>query len=989
MRYILVLFILLFSSFSFTQDSDESADSGNIEEVVTSAFRKETALQDTGLAVTVLTATDIESKNLKEFYDFQYSVPGVLFQKTNFSGAGVQMRGMTNYAVGGSFSGIVTYREDEISMGTLQMAFNEMFDVDSFEVLRGPQGTLYGGNNPGGTFIVNSRDPGDEVDGYLRTEFGDLNTQRFDAAMTLNPGGKIRTRVSMRSTYRDGYVTNTFNGSDIDNRKYLGVRVKTIADISDDTSLTFTLKVNNESDARLRTQGAACNPNPIMGCEQWGELPTFGASASGVTAFGTIDYLTLNYPGDIVLPDMSISYSDGAVFHPEFDKASMRHNPRLEREDISSSINFESVLNDNWVMNFIASYNKQEYAHMQSLSSYVAEVPYRMGPVTANIFGLGDQTYYSDDAYDQSTGNYDENDYELRFSSTFGGNTEVVAGIYHALDTSLTNYEVTSPGFQYFAEVGKGPIGRMYPDLAGYGGLTFWGNYFGAYGLNLEDNIYDAVIAAAVGYVQTDPTTPAQIAALIPQLLAAGQCTNPATDCLQVAQMVLIGNAAELPQVVGAGYVNGVQASHDFAANAIRGAVAFGNTAMGLPYPVLPALPMWQQSFQSWNKSYRDSWGLFAEFNHAIDERTNLTFGGRFNVVTVADFVFDGAMDASGMLAGYNGSVFGFPTPEELSIELDEFTGRVILDRKYDDTLVYVKFDRGLKSGGFNPTGVALTSNAGGGAVAAVDPELHNVFELGTKGDYLGGVLRVNSSAYVNNITGMQLNKIIGLSSQTFNTDVQVAGVELEALLVPNEYTRISFVGAYNTSEIDGYSDYDPRNPYGITSTSGGVTVYPGATVAGMTDKGMLFRSFGASCLNYFNALLGPDCVDSGPVMQDLSGRSLPGVPEVSYSVGYETDLVNDERGLLTARLDYNYRGEYYATVFNNSHELVNGFSFTNFDMSYTSPSGKWALDFFIHNLEDKDVLTGAFVGSSGNGGGYNLYFQEPMNGGFSIIYNF
>ena len=100
--------------------------------------------------------------------------------------------------------------------------------------------------------------------------------------------------------------------------------------------------------------------------------------------------------------------------------------------------------------------------------------------------------------------------------------------------------------------------------------------------------------------------------------------------------------------------------------------------------------------------------------------------------MTVADYVFDGAMDVSGMLAGYNGSVFGFPT-EEISIELDEFTGRVILDRKYDNTLVYVKFDRGLKSGGFNPTGQALTSNANVGAVAAVDPELHNVFELETR----------------------------------------------------------------------------------------------------------------------------------------------------------------------------------------------------------------------------------------------------------------
>ncbi|GIR02785.1 MAG: hypothetical protein CM15mP12_3160 [Gammaproteobacteria bacterium] len=84
MRYILFLLILLCSSFSFAQENDESVDSDNIEEVVTSAFRKETALQDTGLAVTVITATDIESKNLKEFYDFQFSVPGVQFQKRTF-----------------------------------------------------------------------------------------------------------------------------------------------------------------------------------------------------------------------------------------------------------------------------------------------------------------------------------------------------------------------------------------------------------------------------------------------------------------------------------------------------------------------------------------------------------------------------------------------------------------------------------------------------------------------------------------------------------------------------------------------------------------------------------------------------------------------------------------------------------------------------------------------------------------------------------------
>ncbi|MFL2486784.1 MAG: TonB-dependent receptor plug domain-containing protein, partial [Gammaproteobacteria bacterium] len=188
MRYILLILVLLVSSFSFAQENSESVDSENIEEVVTSALRKETALQDTGLAVTVISATDIESKNLKEFYDFQFNVPGVLFNKGNFSGAGIQIRGMTNYAVGGSFAAVATPRQDDINMGNLQMAQNELFDLASFEVLRGPQGTLYGGNNPGGTFLMQSVDPGDEADAYFKAEFGDKNLERYSGGMTFGAG---------------------------------------------------------------------------------------------------------------------------------------------------------------------------------------------------------------------------------------------------------------------------------------------------------------------------------------------------------------------------------------------------------------------------------------------------------------------------------------------------------------------------------------------------------------------------------------------------------------------------------------------------------------------------------------------------------------------------------------------------------------------------------------------------------------------------------
>ena len=111
----------------------------------------------------------------------------------------------------------------------------------------------------------------------------------------------------------------------------------------------------------------------------------------------------------------------------------------------------------------------------------------------------------------------------------------------------------------------------------------------------------------------------------------------------------------------------------------------------------------------------------------------------------------------------------------------------------------------------------------------------------------------------------MQLQKIIGLASQTFNSDVDVMGVEVEALFVPNTWSRFNFVGAYNSSELAGYTDYDPRNPYGVTSTSGEVSVLPGGTVVGMTDVGPIYRSLGGMCKAYFNALLGVPCVDEGP----------------------------------------------------------------------------------------------------------------------------
>ena len=620
-----------------------------------------------------------------------------------------------------------------------------------------------------------------------------------------------------------------------------------------------------------------------------------------------------------------------------------------------------------------------------------------MGPIQANIFGA-ERNYTTAEEADASLSNYTEKEFELRIQSDLDGRTNGTGGIYLSNSDSLTNYRVTSPGMQYYSDVSRGPIGGMFPDLGVYGGLGFWATYFTTYGGVAVDNITNGVVSAAIDYVTNDPTTPAQIAALIPQLIAAGQCVDPATDCAQLAQQVLVGNAAQLPQIVGAGTVAGVAQSHEDAATAVRFVQSLGVAgalANGL-FPVLPALPEWQQQFQSYNSSENETFGLFVETNTELPENRwfdNLTLGGRFNQITQSDRVFSGITDISQSLAGYNGTLQGFPNPPLQSVDLEEFTGRAILDKKLDGerwsildgTLLYLKADRGIKSGGFNPTSNLLP----GENQSLVDPEVHNIFEVGTKGTYMGGALTLNTAAFWNSVTGMQLNKIIGLASQTFNSDVDISGFEIEALFMPNMWSRFNFVGALNTSELAGYEDYDPRNPYGITSVDASTISESQGVVFGMTDVGMIYRSLGSTCNQPFNALVGPACPNTGFVIQDLSGRKLPGVPDLSFSLGGEVDLMNNENGMLTARLDYIYRGDFYLTVFNNDHELVDEFDFMNFDLTYQSPDGKWMVDLYVHNIEDKDIVTGGFVGSQSNGGGYNLYFQEPMNGGISIQYNF
>jgi outer membrane receptor protein involved in Fe transport len=139
-KYILSIGLVFTMSFTPTFAQEEVERS--VEEVVVTALRQESNLQDTAITITAITAEDLETKQLENFEDLQFAVPTLTFSKGAYSGSGVALRGIGNFAVGNSSSNAIGYFWNGQTASQSGLYEAEFFDVERIEVLRGPQGTL-------------------------------------------------------------------------------------------------------------------------------------------------------------------------------------------------------------------------------------------------------------------------------------------------------------------------------------------------------------------------------------------------------------------------------------------------------------------------------------------------------------------------------------------------------------------------------------------------------------------------------------------------------------------------------------------------------------------------------------------------------------------------------------------------------------------------------------------------------------------------------
>ncbi len=203
--------LLVTSLTAFAQDDADDDTSGVLEEVMVTATRRgDTDILTTPVSMTALSGEDIEKYALRDLNDIAVSVPGLSSGTVSaFKSAQFAMRGVSETT-------IIVYKEspvgvtlDEFVIPHIQTSNLEVFDIESVEVLRGPQGTLFGKNTTGGVINVRTKRPVLEENSVdLQLQYGSFDTKKVNVALNFAAGETVAFRFAGMYLNSDGYYKN-------------------------------------------------------------------------------------------------------------------------------------------------------------------------------------------------------------------------------------------------------------------------------------------------------------------------------------------------------------------------------------------------------------------------------------------------------------------------------------------------------------------------------------------------------------------------------------------------------------------------------------------------------------------------------------------------------------------------------------------------------------------------------------------------------------
>lgn len=235
------------SDYENERAQSRSAPSG-LNEIVVTAQRREESLQDTSLSITALSGDSLQDRQIVSITGLAEAVPNVDLGVFGGS-ARFAIRGIGFDTINPGAEGRIAYHLDGIYIGRPAAQIGTFFDVERVEVLRGPQGTLYGRNATGGSINVISRKPEDYLGGYIRAGFGNYDALSLEGAVGGPLGEGVRARIAAKVGDRSGYGKNLTTGKDVDDSRSQSIRASLSFDVGSDARLDLIADYHRENDA--------------------------------------------------------------------------------------------------------------------------------------------------------------------------------------------------------------------------------------------------------------------------------------------------------------------------------------------------------------------------------------------------------------------------------------------------------------------------------------------------------------------------------------------------------------------------------------------------------------------------------------------------------------------------------------------------------------------------------------------------------------------
>lgn len=215
-------------------------------DIIVTADRFEASIQDVPISLTALAGETLERAGIRDTEGLANLTPGLLVQRSVVGKITIRGVGNENYTIAGD-PGIAVH-SDGIYVARASAGLFDLFDVERVEVLRGPQGTLYGRNATGGVINILPNRPTDRLEAMGAIEIGNYDAVRVEGMVNVPLGGGFTARVAGFGRWRDGFTTNIFPGADargfgdLDSKDAWGVR----GQLAFDNGGAFTARISVE-----------------------------------------------------------------------------------------------------------------------------------------------------------------------------------------------------------------------------------------------------------------------------------------------------------------------------------------------------------------------------------------------------------------------------------------------------------------------------------------------------------------------------------------------------------------------------------------------------------------------------------------------------------------------------------------------------------------------------------------------------------------------